>query len=62
MTQGRIERLQNGPVLRTLRGCLARIKHLSVADLFLLTTHYDCRVKALERKLWTGRRPRKDGS
>ena len=55
----RLAKLTAGPVLRTLGGARARVDHLGVADLFVLTAHYNCRLGRLPRLLWTGKRKRK---
>jgi len=55
----RLAKLTAGPVLRTLAGAQARVELLGVADLFALTSHYNCRLGRLPRRLWTGKRKRK---
>ncbi|MDH4178922.1 MAG: hypothetical protein OEV33_00305 [Armatimonadota bacterium] len=48
----RIEVLTTGPVLRTWHGCVERVRHLSLADRWLLCYHYGCDPEYLHEVLW----------
>jgi hypothetical protein len=55
----RLAALTAGPAVETRAGCRGRIAAMTMGDLMLLCSRWDCSVAELERRLHRPRRSRK---